>query len=186
MNLKQTLTRSVLVLILCVTFGIQPISSAEDYSLEQQELHKHSPHEIQAVKYVDKTEVECVKRLLWFESRGENKYSIKAVLSVVLNRKMHKAYPETFCKIEQQAHQFSYIKGNRIPKIKPVDSNEQKKLAEIEDLAYDAVMGGFKPILPRNVLHYVQKDIEQKWLQSKELYAKIGSHKFYLTKDGRI
>lgn len=139
---------------------------------------------------VDQREKECLKSILWFEARSQSELGIKAVLSVVENRKQHPAYPGSYCKIKNQAWQFSYVK-ERESQGKPLEapmmhSNplDKAKYQLINDLATEALTGGFTSLLPANVLHYAHKTVQNKWTRKKKVYAEIDSHKFYISHNG--
>ena len=139
---------------------------------------------VEIVADVNPKEYDCVKSILWFESRNQGYNGMKAVLSVVVNRYRHKNYPESFCKIESQPKQFSYVVNGRKPKIKVTNEQDEKALAQASKLAYDAVIGSFKPIFPGTVLHYARKEIENQWTKKLDRYVQVGDHVFYKSKGG--
>ena len=139
---------------------------------------------------IDLAEKECLKSILWYESRDQSELGIKAVLSVVENRKNHPAYPETYCKIMLQKRQFSYVHQNQ-RKGKPLEAptrhdNEldRGKYRLIDDLATEAVSGSFQSLLPSNVLHYTTTSVKNHWTRKKKVYTVIDDHKFYISDKG--
>lgn len=133
---------------------------------------------------IDRKEFDCVRSILWFESRNQGEKGMRAVLSVVVNRFKHKKYPDTFCKIESQRKQFSYVVNGRKPKINPKDEHEEKILEQVSKLAHSAVVGSFKPIFPSTVLHYARKEIENSWTRDLQRYTTVSDHAFYKSKEG--
>ena len=181
-NIVLHTARFIAVIILCCILWVKPLNAVEDFFIEDfrnnQELLKNPP------KLFDNKEYNCLKSILWNEARNQGERGMKGVLSVVINRKNHPAYPRTYCQIEKQPKQFSYLNNGKKPKINPKPS-EEKVLAQIEFLAYDAVVGSFKPIFPKDVLHYARKEVRNSWTEQKKAYTIIQDHVFYQTK-GRI
>jgi spore germination cell wall hydrolase CwlJ-like protein len=134
-------------------------------------------------------EKQCVVEALHQEARGEGKEGLEAVLSVIYNRKHHKAFPSTFCKVIDQPKQFSYknhlVQGQRIKvEFKPSEKEVQK---EIHELAEKAVTGRFKPMFDRSVLWYHTYKVKPKWSRKMQKVAVVGNHKFFEEKiDPRV
>lgn len=174
--------RFIAVIILCCILWVKPLNAVEDFFIDDfknnSELSRNPP------KLFDNKEYNCLKSILWNEARNQGERGMKGVLSVVINRKNHPAYPRAYCQIEKQPKQFSYLNNGKKSKINPKPS-EEKVLAQIEVLAYDAVVGSFKPIFPKDVLHYARKEVRNSWTKQKKVYTIIQDHKFYQTK-GRI
>ena len=153
-------------------------------------------------------ETQCISEVLWFESRSEGKDGIRAVLSVIHNRKISKKYPDSYCSVVQQRFQFSYrnhLKKGQFMLIKtPLNALERKVATDVSTLAFNAATGRLKPSLPPFVIYYhsASMKVYPKWairnkfcvdcklnqknpsttptgLGSPRLYAKIGSHLFY-------
>lgn len=172
--------KMLLAVLLCLMIISTNLNATEDDFLA---VTKDKPAQV-SQKLFDKQEYDCLKSILWHEARNQPSRGIKAVLSVVMNRKQHPDYPGTYCKIEKQPKQFSYLNRGKKPKIDPKPT-EEKVLAQIEFLAYTAVDGSFKPIFPENVLHYARKEVKNSWTEQKKAYTIIQDHVFYQTK-GRI
>jgi len=176
------IVKLIAITILCCALWVKPLNATEDFFMNSfennSELSKNPP------KVFDMKEYNCLKSILWHEARNQGERGIKGVLSVVINRKNHPAYPRTYCQIENQPKQFSYVKQGRKPNIKPKPT-EEKILEQISELAYNAVSGSFRPIFPSNILHYTRKEIKNSWTKQKKEYTIIQDHKFYQTK-GRI
>ena len=143
-------------------------------------------------------ETQCIRESLWFEARSEGIDGLKAVLSVIHNRKLHRKYPDSYCGVIQQSRQFSYRnhlkKGQSMAIKRPVNALEHSVATDVSTLAFKAATGVFKPSLPPSVVMYHAASIKvaPKWANQKEfcekcklnqknpkLYAKIGSHHFY-------
>ena len=139
---------------------------------------------VEVVADINLKEYDCVKSILWFEARNQSFKGMKAVLSVVVNRYNNKNYPSTFCKIESQPKQFSYVVRGRKPKIVVKNEQDEKAFEKVSELAYNAVVGSFKPIFPSTVLHYARKEIENEWTRRIDRYSKVDDHVFYKSKEG--
>ena len=123
----------------------------------------------------------CMNEVMFFESRNQSKEGMKAVLTVVLNRKQAKGFPSSICGVVQQANQFSYRRSvGRGVVIKPQPVNHANLLAllEIQSLARSVVQGTFKPNLPKEVLWYTKHSVKRKWMRDMVVVARIDSHKF--------
>lgn len=129
----------------------------------------------------EQQEIKCLKEALWHEARGEGEEGLKAVLTVIVNRKNHPDYPGTFCRVIRQPRQFSYL--TEVKRLEPAPAKEEKKiLAKIEQLAYDAVLGNFSRTLPAAVLWYHNSKVKPGWSRAKIQVKSIGQHKFYKSK----
>lgn len=116
---------------------------------------------------------------MYHESRGEPTEGIRAVLSVIHNRKKHKNYPSTYCAVIKQPYQFSFynkIKHDRTP----YSASEAKVKGIIEELAFEAAVGMFKPVLEGDYLffHTVSLKNKLKWNKKVKSTVTIGNHIF--------
>ena len=127
-------------------------------------------------------ERDCLISALYHEARSEPEEGIRAVLTVIKNRKNHKNYPDTFCKVIHQPKQFSYRNnlkpGDKMP-VKPLKALDKEKHRLISSLADEALTGRFKPVLEPSVLHYAHKDVKNRWTKKFKVVKIAGSHKFY-------
>lgn len=123
----------------------------------------------------------CLTEVVYFESLNQSEEGMKAVLTVVLNRKQARGFPSSICGVVQQANQFSYRRSvGRGVVIKPQPVNHADKLAllKIQSLAHSVVQGTFKPNLPKNVLWYAKHSVKRSWMKKMVIVSKIDSHKF--------
>ena len=176
----KTFIFPIILIVFVGFFGIfgKPLNANEKLLLDV------TP-KVEIVAEVNTKDYDCLKSILWFESRNQGFRGMTAVLSVVVNRFKSKNYPETYCKIESQPKQFSYVVNGRKPKIIVKNEQDEKALEQASKLAYDAaVVGSFKPIFPSTVLHYARKEIENTWTKRLDKYATVGDHVFYKSKNG--
>lgn len=126
-------------------------------------------------------QIDCLVEALFHESRSESDLALKAVLSVIVNRKNNKGYPKTFCEVLHQPFQFSYYTAGI--DLKPVPAPlEYDRLQLIKTLAYQAVTGSFEPILFPDVLWFHNANISTKWSNNLQKVVRIDSFNFYKEK----
>lgn len=122
-----------------------------------------------------------MNEVMFFESRNQSKEGMKAVLTVVLNRKQARGFPSSICGVVQQANQFSYRRSvgrGVVIKPQPKNSVDKAALLKIQALSRSVVQGTFKPNLPKDVLWYTKHDVKRKWMRDMIVVARIDSHKF--------
>lgn len=127
-------------------------------------------------------ELRCIRSALWHEARGEPEEGIRAVMSVIYNRKKHKNYPSTFCGVILQPMQFSAFnqdKGLATRGLKPVRELDKKAHALVAYIANEAVLGRFKPVLEPSVLFYAHVKVKNKWTRKFDRVIVLGNHSFY-------
>ena len=128
-----------------------------------------------------KKDLACLTEVVYFESLNQSEEGMKAVITVILNRKQAKGFPGSICGVVQQANQFSYRRSvGRGVVIKPQPVNHADKLAllKIQSLSRSVVQGTFKPNLPKEVLWYTKHSVKKPWMKSMTVVARIDSHKF--------
>lgn len=124
----------------------------------------------------------CLKNALWHEARSEPEEGIRAVMSVIYNRKKHKNYPNTFCKVILQDKQFSAFNSDKslaTKALKPVGSKDKQAYDVVSYIAHQAILGAFEPVLDMDVLWYVKHNVNKPWMKRLKIYKKIGGHSFY-------
>jgi spore germination cell wall hydrolase CwlJ-like protein len=127
-------------------------------------------------------EKQCLTAALFHEAKGEGLVGIKAVASVIENRKHNADYPGTYCKIIKQHRQFSFVlEGKPIHKLEQqVKPSEKEVFALVSRVAEQVLEGRFKPTLPAKVLHYTTHAVRNQWTAKMQVVAKIGNHRFYV------
>ena len=127
-------------------------------------------------------ELLCIKNALWHEARGETEEGIRAVMSVIYNRKNHKNYPNTFCKVILQDKQFSAFNSDKslaMKRLKPVKGPDEEAYSKVAGIAQEAVVGAFEPVLEPSVLHYAHIKVKNKWTKRMQAVKIAGRHVFY-------
>ena len=63
-------------------------------------------------------EQRCLAGTIYFESKGESLEGQLAVAKVVLNRTASPRWPNSICGVVYQKHQFSFVRGGKMPSIR--------------------------------------------------------------------
>lgn len=127
-------------------------------------------------------ELTCLTNTLYAEARSEPEEGIRAVMSVIYNRKNHKNYPNTFCKVILQDKQFSAFNSDKslaTKPLKPIRELDKEAYRKVSSVAQEAVQGVFKPVLDEDVLHYAHTKVKNKWTRRFERVKVIHQHVFY-------
>ena len=129
------------------------------------------------------TNYQCLLEVSHYEARGEPVEGIRAVVQVVLNRARHNKFPSGVCAVVHQRKQFSYrnhlAKGQTLQiVVKPQDI---KKHTQVQQVAFEAAVGSFKPVLDGSVVFYHSNSVNKSlgWNSQSRLVVVIGSHSFY-------
>ncbi len=168
------------VLLCIISAGLFYLAYAIDNIVTEQ---KKQAAVIQIFKDSEKR---CLTAALYHEARSEGVKGIKAVASVIENRKNHPDFPMTYCEITQQYKQFSYTlknhnTGKRLEASIP--AAEQKVYGIIKEIAESMVEGEFEPVLPKSTLWYAKTSVSNYWTKTKKAVAEIGKHRFYSDKE---
>ena len=127
-------------------------------------------------------EFRCLVNTLYAEARSEPEEGIRAVMSVIYNRKKAKGYPSTFCGVILQDKQFSAFNSDKslaTKPLKPIRELDKEAYRKVSSVAQEAVQGAFKPILDEDVLHYAHTKVKNKWTTKFERVKVIHQHVFY-------
>ena len=174
---RRRIMQSVITSVLVLFAANQPLPAEQVPEVDRYSLAQEYSRQREQQK-----EKQCLTAALFHEARGEGLQGIKAVASVIENRKHSKEYPSTYCKIIKQYKQFSFVQQGR-----PLHNLEQQvKPSEIEVLALVArlaeqmLQGRFKSVLPARVLHYTTHAVSNAWTRKMQVVAKVGNHRFYV------
>lgn len=130
-------------------------------------------------------ELLCLKSVLWHEARGEPEEGIRAVMSVIYNRKKAKGYPSTFCGVILQDKQFSAFNEDKslaTKPLKPIRELDKEAYRKVSSVAQEAIQGAFKPVLDEDVLHYAKTSVRNHWTKRMKVVKIVSSHKFMKVK----
>ena len=148
-------------------------------------------------KYIDKKEITCLAKNMYFEARNEGTAGVLGVTNVVLNRVKSDLYPNTICGVIEDAKisqwwlkekglkkpikhmcQFSWYCDGKSDKPKhkgkwqnslPVASLVLAYKENIRDIAF----------LLDGATHYHADYVYPEWRKSKQKIVQIGNHIFY-------
>jgi len=127
-------------------------------------------------------EITCLTNTLFAEARSEPEAGIRAVMSVIYNRKLHKDYPSSFCGVILQPKQFSAFNNSKElakKRLKPLGAKDKQAHNLVSYVAHQAVVGSFRPVLDRDVLFYAQTGVRNKWTKKFTCVKVIHRHSFY-------
>lgn len=164
------------LVIASIAFISKPIAEASHSPTTSLEIIVNADYKL-------KRERDCLVEALYHEARGESDQGVKAVLSVIHNRKTSKIFKgDTYCKIIASPKQFSYrnhLSENTVMKVqwKPVEKH-RKEL--ITSLANKAALGMFQPV-NSVILWYHTTTVNPVW-NRKLQSIKIGNHLFFYKK----
>ena len=126
-------------------------------------------------------EFRCLVNTLYAEARSEPEEGIRAVMSVIYNRKKAKGYPNTFCGVILQHKQFSAFNEDKslaTKPLKPIRELDKEAYRKVSSVAQEAVQGAFKPVLEEDVLHYAKTSVRNHWTKRMKVVKIVSSHKF--------
>ena len=170
--MKNPIQNLILCALMCITLAT-PIT----LHVSSQAVPEVSPQEQHQIIQ----QYTCIHTALYHETRGEPTEGIRAVLSVIQNRKNHKDYPSTYCGVIKQPYQFSFYNTIKHDKT-AYKASEAKVKATIASLAFEATQGTFKSILEPSVVMYHSVKMKYSlpaWATKDKFVVTIHNHSFY-------
>ena len=147
-------------------------------------------------KYIDKKEITCLAKNMYFEARNEGTAGVLGVTNVVLNRVKSDLYPNTICGVIEDAKisqwwlkekglkkpikhmcQFSWYCDGKKDELINKEKNRAWKTAEdiaFQILAFDKWNG-----VMEGATHYHADYVNPKWMHQLKRITKIDDHIFY-------
>lgn len=123
-------------------------------------------------------ELRCLEEALAYEAFGEPIVGIKAVLSVIVNRK--NKHKQSFCEVIRKPMQFSFRNAHHKSEDLPMDMfHKHQKYWTIKEFAYKAYMGNFQITMPPDTIYFAAKGKVVHWNRGKIPVITIGRHSFY-------
>ena len=120
------------------------------------------------------SQMECIAKNVYHESRGEGVKGMVAVAYVTINRAKSGKFPSTPCGVVFQAHQFSWVRNK--PRIE-----DKEQYGEIKQLVKEVVNGQHRDVTG-GATYFHTKQIRTRWSNSMSCTARIGNHVFYKPK----
>ncbi len=81
-------------------------------------------------------EMRCLAGAIYFESRGESLDGQLAVGRVIVERAKSHRFPDSYCGVVFQRSQFSFVRGNRMPKIR-TQSEAWRRAVAMAQIAHE-------------------------------------------------
>ena len=138
-------------------------------------LHAETDPKQSQVQKLSKSQIECLSKNAYFESRGQGVKGMQAVTWVVLNRTKHPSYPSTPCAVIYSPKQFSWWNG-KTPQIKEKDAYKQA------ERVVEGVLSGKLKDNTNSSTHFHSTRIKPVWVNRLSYTTTIGSHCFYKLK----
>ena len=146
-------------------------------------------------RYIDKKEITCLAKNMYFEARNEGTAGVLGVTNVVLNRVKSEIYPNTICGVIEDAKISQWwLKEKGIKK--PIknkcqfswfcdgysdEPKDEKTYNEIYNLAEEFIAGKHKSMIDitDGAMWYHADYVHPRWANHKEVTTKVGRHIFY-------
>ena len=117
-------------------------------------------------------EMRCLAGAVYFEARGESLDGQLAVGRVIVERAKSNRFPDSYCGVVFQRSQFSFVLGNRMPKIKTGSRAWQRAvaIARIAD-------GGSWESPAEGAMYFHATRVSPSWRLTR--VARVDNHVFY-------
>jgi spore germination cell wall hydrolase CwlJ-like protein len=158
---KGILAFAAVLVALAVLFGflLQAVFSHQDQTRE-------------LVRQIDRRNLECLARNVYFEARGEPLAGQFAVAEVTMNRKASRLFRRTVCGVVYEKSAFSWTDHRTLPEPAGEEWERAQKVAEA------VYYGKYAPVLD-GALYFHATYVNPDWAQEKRRIARIGAHVFY-------
>lgn len=155
---------------------VQPILSAEDAEAgDGTDEDANSLTELVAEQPTAEpldAEMRCLAGAIYFEARGESLEGQLAVGRVIVNRANSGRFPSSYCGVVYQRSQFSFIRGNAMPKARENTESWRRAVA----IAHIAVDGSWKSTA-KGALFFHATSVSPGWRLTR--VARVDNHVFY-------
>lgn len=140
-------------------------AQVESDSLAELVAHQEMPDTL------DK-QMRCLASAIYFEARGESLEGQLAVGRVVVNRAESGRFPSSYCGVVHQPSQFSFIRGNRMPRARE-DSESWRRAVAIARIATE---GSWKSPAGGALFFHATR-VTPSWRLTR--LARVDNHVFY-------
>lgn len=117
-------------------------------------------------------DMHCLAGAVYFESRGESLEGQLAVGRVIVERTKSSRFPDSYCGVVFQRSQFSFVRGNRMPKIK-TGSRAWRRAVAIAEIAD----GGSWDSPTEGAMYFHATRVRPGWRLTR--IARVDNHIFY-------
>ena len=128
------------------------------------------------VQKLSKSQIECLVKNAYFESRGQGVKGMQAVTWVVLNRTKHPSYPSTPCAVIYAPFQFEWTRSGTKVQVREKDAYMQA------ERVVEGVLSGKLKDNTNSSTHFHSARIKPVWASRLSYTTTIGSHCFYKLK----
>lgn len=118
------------------------------------------------------SQMRCLASAIYFEARGESLEGQLAVGRVIVNRAESGRFPSSYCGVVYQRAQFSFIRGNSMPKARE-DSESWRRAVAIARIAAE---GSWKSTA-KGALFFHAAGVSPGWHLTR--VARVDNHVFY-------
>jgi spore germination cell wall hydrolase CwlJ-like protein len=137
-----------------------------------QAVFAHQDERRELARRVDRRNLECLARNVYFEARGEPAAGQYAVAEVTMNRSASRLFPRTVCEVVYEKSAFSWTDYRALPEPGGEEWERARKVAEA------VYYGKYAPVLD-GALYYHATYVSPEWAKEKRRVARIGGHIFY-------
>ena len=143
---------------------------------------------------VNKKELDCLSLAIYKEARSEPLLGQQLVAKVILNRVKDPFFPDSICKVVFQPKQFSWYNQGKTQAIGRLLKGSTRGLKPKDIAAYQEAQFVALTMIKEEIelpekynkaLYFVHKNVakSQKWLTKLKFIGKVGSHRFYGSKE---
>ena len=120
---------------------------------------------------IEASEIECLAKNIYFESRGEPEAGQFMVGFVTLNRMRDERWPDTICKVVYQRNQFEWTRNGL--------SNTPRKGELYNKAIYIASIVLQSDNVEQYGFYFKNKDVKSRFFNKLTLLATVDNHEFY-------
>jgi N-acetylmuramoyl-L-alanine amidase len=125
-----------------------------------------------AARELERRNIECLARNVYFEARGEPVAGQYAVAEVTMNRKAARFFPRSVCAVVYEKRAFSWTDSATLPE---PSGEEWLRARQVAEAVY---FQRFTPVL-NGALYYHADYVTPDWAKEKRRVTRIGGHIFY-------
>lgn len=129
-----------------------------------------------ATIHISNSEIECLKKNMFYEARGEGRDGMLAVGHVTINRSLSNRFPDDLCDVVYQTGQFHWVTLEGLRGIPRADNERLDMLARL--LIEQRIEQGKPDTLTHGAMFFHNNSVRPQW-DRLEKTASIGDHHFY-------
>ncbi len=160
--------------ILLVVLSV--IDSNVEYQAKLKEQAQRDNNVQIATVHVSNSEIECLKKNMFYEARGEGRDGMLAVGHVTINRSLSNRFPDDLCDVVYQTGQFHWV---TLEGLRGIPRAEDERLDMLAKLLIEQRLEQGKPDnLTHGATFFHNSSVSPQW-HKLEKTASIGDHHFY-------